>query len=75
MPKVKFSVGDKVRRWTSLPNRKLGKEIWTVEAIYDVVASQSGILLDVFIPECPHCGANKRTIKGYDSDWFEKVIS
>lgn len=73
MTQNKFSVGDNVRKWSSTPKSKLSKEVWVIEKIHENANSQSGIILDVYIPACTHCGMNKRTMVGYDSDWFEKI--
>ena len=72
-----MKIGDKVKKWKSPTDigkkAKLGKEIWTVTKVVENAISESGILLDVEIPPCPHCGAKVRRIYGYDSHWFIKV--
>lgn len=69
-----MKVGDSVKMWSSVRDlknkRKLGKAVWTVTRVEKDAPSQSGVVLDVEIEECSHCGAKKRKMVGYDSDWF-----
>lgn len=75
--KNKYKIGDKVKKWSSVSDirnkKKLGKATWTITKVHENEASESGTILDVEIEECPHCGAHKRRMYGYDSNWYVLV--
>ena len=75
--KKAYKVGDRVKKWSSVMDiknkSKLGKAVWTVTKVYENEVSESGTILDVEIEECIHCGAHKRKMYGYDSNWYVLV--